>query len=211
MLQELLDTELDDKDAIRLFSAITEQGFGFTAASHIKDAALLASWQQTAPKLLAQLGIDSMEELLNLAPKTRQQIHDVIDRIDPALLSTIHDITPTTIPTKHQQKQLTSIVRKHQQTLLTTLFTPEEMAAYLSTGGEGAGAWLHAPIENITPMSNAHFNIATKLRLHKAQSTAATHTHTRMSKTYRKKYLQKHSHTADATCTSMRVRTPTQH
>ena len=175
LLQTLLDTRFDDKDAIRLFSAIAEQGFGFTAATHIKDTALIASWQQTAPKLLAQLEIDSMEELLNLAPKTRQQIQAAIGRIDPALLSTIRGITPACTPTKHQQKQLTAIIRKNHQTQLSTLLTPEEMAAYHSTGGEGAGSWLYAPTENITPMSNAHFNIAAKMRLHKSQNNAAPH------------------------------------
>ena len=205
LLQELLDIQLDDKDAIRLFSAIADQGFGFTAASHIKDAALLASWQQTAPKLLGQLGIDSMEELLNIAPKTRQQIHDVINKIDPALLSTMYDITPATIPTKRQQKQLTSIVRKHQQTLLTTSFTPEEMAAYLSTGGEGAGAWLHAPAENIKPMSLQH-----SCQDAFAQSPKQCR-NAHVSKTHGKKRLQKHSNATDATRTSVRIWTPTKH
>ena len=130
-MQHMLDTPLNDKDAIRLFSAISEQGFGFTAATHIKDTALLASWQQAAPKLLAQLGIDSMEELLNLAPKTQQQLQATINNIDPTLLSIFGDITPTTTPTKHQQKQLTAIIRKHHQSQLTTIFSSEEMLAYI--------------------------------------------------------------------------------
>jgi hypothetical protein len=67
-----------------------------------------------------------MEELLNLAPKTRQQIHALINRIDPALLTTMRDVTPSTVPTKHQQKQLTAIIRKHHQSQLMTLLTPEE-------------------------------------------------------------------------------------
>ncbi len=49
------------------------------------------------------------------------------------------------------------------------------MAAYLSTGGEGAGFWLHAPVDDITPLSNQHFKIATKLRLNKHQTTTAAH------------------------------------
>ena len=48
------------------------------------------------------------------------------------------------------------------------------MAAYHSTGGAGAGSWPHAPTEGITTMSNAHFNIAAKMRLHKAQQDYST-------------------------------------
>ena len=49
------------------------------------------------------------------------------------------------------------------------------MSVYLSSGGEGAGAWLHAPTDEILPLSNEHFTIAAKLRLNKAQRPNPTH------------------------------------
>ena len=48
------------------------------------------------------------------------------------------------------------------------------MSVYLSTGGEGAGAWLHAPTDEIPPLSNEHFAIAAKLRMNKAQTPTIT-------------------------------------
>ncbi len=43
-----------------------------------------------------------------------------------------------------------------------------------SNEGEGAGTWLHAPKDEILPLSNEHFAIASKLRLNKAQTDNAS-------------------------------------
>ena len=40
------NTTLTPQDNIQLFTSITNGGFGFTSALHIKDIALVASWQQ---------------------------------------------------------------------------------------------------------------------------------------------------------------------
>ena len=50
------------------------------------------------------------------------------------------------------------------------------MSVYLSTGGKGAGAWLHPPTEDITPLTNLHFAIAAKLRLNRPQTARQTKT-----------------------------------
>jgi hypothetical protein len=38
--------------SVSLLDSLNEQGFGFTYATHIKDTAFLASWQQLAPTIL---------------------------------------------------------------------------------------------------------------------------------------------------------------
>ena len=48
------------------------------------------------------------------------------------------------------------------------------MSVHLSTTGAGAGAWLHAPIKGVIPLSNEEFSTAAKLRLDKAHTPSNT-------------------------------------
>ena len=74
MFQQWIDAPLTPTDRLRLFDAIKEQGFGFTSTLHIKDTALIASWQQVAPRLLRQLNKPDMSSLLAELPNTRRQL-----------------------------------------------------------------------------------------------------------------------------------------
>ena len=51
------------------------------------------------------------------------------------------------------------------------------MAVHHSTSGVGAGAWLHAPTRDITPLTNEEFTTASLLRLDKPCTTQPTNCH----------------------------------
>ena len=159
---------------LQLFDATEEQGFGFTSTPHIKDTALIASWQQVAPRLLRQLNKPDMSSLLAELSNTRRQLQTAVNNVDPNLWSTIADIKPETAIQPHQQKHLTAVVRKRYKVEMTNSMSPEDMSVYLSTGGEGAGAWLHAPADEIPPLSNERFAIAAMLRINMAQTPTIT-------------------------------------
>ena len=173
--QEWLNTPLTTQDITRIFSSISNHGLGFTSATHIKDAALIASWAQTAPSILHQMKASNMGVLLDSLPYTKAQLQAAVDKVDPALWATLAEITPDTPIPRHQQKKLATIVRAQQQVSYTNQLNATDMSAYLSTGGTGAGTWLHAPTQDIKPLTNTHFTIATKLRLNKHQVPLATH------------------------------------
>ena len=157
------------EDAARIFSSITNEGFGFTAATHIKDAALIASWSQVAPSILKRMGKQSMRDLLAELPLTSLQLKRAVGNIDPALMPELLNITADSVIPRHQQKKLAAIPRKYDTVIATSTLSAEDMSIYLSTGGKGAGAWLHAPVDEIKPMTDEHFTIAAKLRLNKQQ------------------------------------------
>ena len=108
-----------------------------------------------------------MEQLLNTTPNTNKQLRIAADNIDSALWQQILETTVTTIPTHHQQKQLTNLIRQQHTNTLTNHNNERSQRVHLSTTGTGAGAWLHAPTGNITPLSNDEFATAAKTRLDK--------------------------------------------
>ena len=173
--QQWLNTPFTQRDNIRLFDSLNEQGFGFTSTTHIKDTALIASWQQLAPTILQQMGKPDMATLLAELPYTKTQLQTAINNIDPTLWDNFTNITPDTTVKPHLQKRLTATTRKQSQTSYTTTLSTEEMSVYLSTGGKGAGSWLHPPTNNIIPLTNEHYTIAAKLRLNKPQTPNPTH------------------------------------
>jgi hypothetical protein len=168
--EKWLNEPLTHADKVRLFSSLSDGGLGFTSAQHIKDAALVASWIQAAPAFLGHMQAPNMETLLSQLPKTHAQIQAAITRVDPAYWKILTEITPGHTIKPHQQKQLTNTIRKKEKVAYTNSLTAVELSVYLSTGDTGAGAWLHAPIKDITPLSNEHFAISTKLRLNKVQT-----------------------------------------
>ena len=152
--QQWLATPIEPADAVRIFASMSEGGFGFTSAKHIKDTALIASWAQVAPAILRQTNIQDMTTLLTIAPATRAQLQSAINNCDPALAHTIADIKHDTAPHPRQQKKLTAILRKHDQVQCTNNMNAEDMGVFLCTGGAGAGSWLHAPVDDIVPLNS---------------------------------------------------------
>ena len=173
--QQWLAAPVEPAHAVRIFASITDGGFGFTCATHIKDSALIASWAQVAPAILRQMNMADMATLLANAPATRAQLHNAINKCDPALAHTLADIKHGTTPHPRQQKKLTAILRKHDQVQCTNAMSAEDMSIFLSTGGAGAGSWLNPPIDDIVPLSDTHFAIASKMRLNKPLTNALTH------------------------------------
>ena len=121
------------------------------------------------------MGATDMGHLLDHLPYTKRQLQTAVN-VDPALWTTLTAITPDTPIPRHQQKTLATITRQQDQVSYTNRLDAHDMSAYLSTGGTGAGAWLHAPTNDITPLTNMHFAIAAKLRLNKPQTTCQTQT-----------------------------------
>jgi hypothetical protein len=177
LFEKWLQTPLTDRDIILLFTSMKEGGMGFTATTHIKDTGLIASWLQNAPAILQHMRKPDFATLLSELPKTSLQLQTAIRNVDPAIWSTLSTITHESSPTRHQQKTLTNLVRKHHQVMLKNTMTAEEMSIHLSTSGVGAGAWLHAPVEDVIPLSNEHFKIAANMRLKKPQTPQPTHCH----------------------------------
>lgn len=175
--EEWLDTQLTPHDNFQLFTSINSGGFGFTSTLHIKDTALVASWQQVAPAILTHTGHTNFSELLDQLPNTKAQLQTATNNIDPTLWQTISEITPDIVTKKHQQKQLTTLVRKLNTTTYTNELDTRAMAVHHSTCGIGAGAWLHAPTNNIVPLTNEHFTDAAKLRLDKPFTPQPTQCH----------------------------------
>ena len=175
--EQWLNCEFTPQDNIQLFSSISNGGFGFTSTLHIKDTALVASWQQVAPAILSHTGHATLGDLLNELPNTRTQLQAATANIDPTLWLDLTEITPDTTSRKHQQKQLTSLVRKLHMTARTTTLDTRGMGVHHSTGGVGAGAWLHAPIKDIIPLSNEHYITAAKMRLDKPHTDQPANCH----------------------------------
>ena len=163
--EQWLDTKLTPHDNIQLFTSINDGGFGFTSTLHIKDTALVASWQQVTPAILSHTGHANMGDLLNELPNTKTQLQTATNNIDPTLWADITEITPDTTIPKHQQKRLTTLVRKLHTTAYTNALDTRAMGVHHSTGGVGAGAWLHPPIKDIVPLTNEDFTTAAKIRL----------------------------------------------
>ena len=86
-----------NEDAARIFSSITNGGFGFTASTHIRDAALVASWTQVAPSILKRLGKENMSVLLAELPMTSEQLRRAVGNIDPALMTELMKITADSV------------------------------------------------------------------------------------------------------------------
>ncbi len=99
--QEWLGTPMTPQDTTRIFASLSNQGLGFTSATQIKDAALIASWVQTAPSILRQMNVSDMANLLNSLPWTKTQIQTATNNVDPALWATLSQITPETKSHKH--------------------------------------------------------------------------------------------------------------
>ena len=174
--QEWLGDTITQHDATRIFTSIAHQGFGFTSTLHIKDAALIASWVQTAPAILKHMGALGLGTLFDHLPYTKAPLQAATNNVDPALWATLTAITRDSPTTRHQQKTLAAIVRQQHQVNYTNQLNARDMSVYLSTGGKGAGAWLHPPTEDITPLTNVHFAIAAKLRLNRPQTARQTNT-----------------------------------
>ena len=163
---------IEPEDAVRIFASNSDGGFGST---HIKDSALIASWAQVAPAILRQLNMADMATLLANAPATRAQLHNAINKCDPALAHTLADIKHDTTLHPRQQKKLTAILRKHDQVQCTNAMNAEDMSIFLSTGGTGTGSWLDPSIDDIALLSDIHFAIASNMRLNKPLTNDLTH------------------------------------
>jgi hypothetical protein len=161
------NTQFTPSDNTQLFTSIADGGFGFTSTTHIKDTALIASWQQVAPAILRHTGHATLGDLLNTTPHTKAHIQHTANNIDPTIFETLTEITPDHIPKRHQQKRLTTIARDMHTRLYTNSLDPRAMAIHHSTSTAASGAWLHAPIDDIIPLTNDHFTHASKLRLDK--------------------------------------------
>ena len=173
---------LDDHDNKRIFATISAGGLGFTATNHIKDTAYLASWDALAPALTNHTNAPTLGDLLDKCPRIATQIHLATSRVDPTIWEDLRTITPLSERPTHRQRQLTNLLRKLDITNYTESLNPRDKAQYLSTTGIGAGAWLHAPIGEIHPLTQQEFAIATALRLNKplqaAYTTCQLHTDT---------------------------------
>lgn len=152
--EQWLSTTLSENENIQLFTSISKGGFGFTSASHMKDTALLASWQQVAPTILAHTGHTTMGDLLEELPATKRQLRIATNNVDPTLWESIAALTADTKVPKHQQKKLTSLMRDAHMVLRTNALDPRAISVHDSTCGVGASAWLHAPVQDITPLTD---------------------------------------------------------
>ena len=59
----------------------------------------------------------------------------------------------------------------------TNALDPRAMGVHHSTSGTGSGAWLHAPIKDIIPLTNEEFATASILRLDKPFTMQPTNCH----------------------------------
>ena len=175
--EEWLNTTLTPQDNVKLFTSMAQGGFAFTSALHIKDTALVASWQQVGPAILAHTGHTDMNALLATLPHTRAQLQAAVDNIDPTLWQDLTAITPETVTPRHQQKRLTALVRELHTTNYTNGLDTRAMSVHLSTGGTGAGVWLHAPTKDIVPLTNEEYTTAAKIRLDKPHRTFPANCH----------------------------------
>ena len=160
-------TELSNTDHVQLFTSIAEGGFGFTSTTQIKDTALIASWRQLAPTILKHTKHATFGELLNHTPNTKAHTHNAAINIDSTIWESLTEITPDDVPLHHQQKRLTSTLRDIHTKEYTATLGPRAHAIHHSTATSDAGAWLHAPIKDIVPFTNANHTHAFKLRLDK--------------------------------------------
>ena len=108
------------------------------------------------------------------ATNTAAQLKTAANNIDETLWQTIIETEATAEPMHHQQKQLTNLIRNHHTIQLTNTLDHRGLCVHLSTTGTGAGAWLHAPTNGITPLTNNEFATAAKIRLDKAHTNHNT-------------------------------------
>ena len=174
MFERWLNTTLTTQDHYKLFTGLNKGGLGMTSATHIRHTAFIASWQQAAPHILQKTGINTFGTLMASAAHIRTQLEHALHHIDDTLLEDLHAVEPTTAPTAHHQKQLTKLVRDRHTIDYTNNLDPRAMSVHLSTTGVGAGAWLHAPVRDIVPLTNDEFATATRIRLDKPHTTTPT-------------------------------------
>ena len=100
-----------------------------------------------------------------------------MNNIDPTLWRDLAGITIETTIERHQQKRLTKLVRDAHTTTYCNTLDARAMSVHHSTCGTGAGAWLHTPIKDITPLTNDECTTAFKLRFDKPRRAHHTSCH----------------------------------
>ena len=165
---ELLNLqELTPNASRRIFHPLKSGGLGLTSTSISNVPAHLASWLATAPTITESMQIPSTETLRQMVPAIDHRLRHASDLVNRTTRqSGFHHDTPA--GESLSQKQLTThIIEQDIKNLTNNPDTPhQELAAILSAGGPGAGAFLLPPTQPSHHMNNKQFNTAVRLRLH---------------------------------------------
>ena len=162
---------LPDHVTQRIWQPLSEGGLGFTAAKHLQHAALIASWKQTLPGLLATLELQDGRTLFMHTPRLTAMVKHAADQLAAQLWDELTHVQPSAPVPRLQQKRLAAMVRTQDRNRLTSTLPVETMAVMHSAGGVAGGAWMATPVEGEVPLTNDQFTAATRLRLHMPQHT----------------------------------------